>query len=309
MTAARGAFASVAAQAKVNLFLRVLGREASGYHALETLFCRIELADMVRVRPTAGETSLDVTGSVPAQGLGPVERNLAWRAAEMYREQTRWPAGFVIEIEKRIPVGGGLGGGSADAGAVLRALNALAPAPVDESALLEMAIRLGADVPFLTTRAPLALAWGRGERMLSLAPLPRRVMLLLTSDAGVPTADAFRWLAESRGEYRPLPHVIDAASLSSWNSVARLAHNDFEAIISPRFPTVDRALVYLRSARAAELFGDEPIVQMSGSGATVFALRSDDVSVDLDVRVAEGDGMRAVATSSCTHVEEVHVGE
>src|SRR5262245_8589530 len=112
------------AQAKVNLFLRVLAREANGYHQLETLFCRLELGDDVAVRVGVGGRSLDCTGGVlPPDGLGPVERNLAWRAAVMYAEATGWPNDWAIEIAKRIPVGGGLGGGSADAGAVLRCLN------------------------------------------------------------------------------------------------------------------------------------------------------------------------------------------
>src|SRR5207253_289491 len=80
---------------------------------------------------------------------GPTERNLAWRAALAYADATGWPNGFAIEIEKRLPVGGGLGGGSADAGAVLRCLNALAPSPLGVSALLSIAAPLGADVPFL----------------------------------------------------------------------------------------------------------------------------------------------------------------
>jgi 4-diphosphocytidyl-2-C-methyl-D-erythritol kinase len=101
----------VAAQAKINLALRVLAREVSGYHQIETLFCRIALADTVVVRIVARERSLDCHGA----DLGPIEANLAYRAAAAYAAARGWPDGFAIEIEKRIPVGGGLGGGSADA--------------------------------------------------------------------------------------------------------------------------------------------------------------------------------------------------
>ena len=125
-----GATARTVAQAKLNLFLHVLAREASGYHQLETLFCRLELGDDVTVRTDVRGRSLDCTGDViPAGGLGPTERNLAWRAAARFAEQAGWPNDWAIEITKRIPVGGGLGGGSADAGAVLRCLNAVAPTP------------------------------------------------------------------------------------------------------------------------------------------------------------------------------------
>jgi 4-diphosphocytidyl-2-C-methyl-D-erythritol kinase len=128
--ATRERVARVAAQAKVNLRLRILAREASGYHQIETLFLRLALADDVVVRATSGARSLDAAGSVDARQLGPVERNLAWRAASAYSEVTGWPAGFAIELTKHIPVGGGLGGGSANAGAVLRALDARAPTPI-----------------------------------------------------------------------------------------------------------------------------------------------------------------------------------
>ena len=104
----RARSARVAAQAKVNLRLRILAREASGYHQLETLFLRLALADDLLVRITDGARSLDVTGEIDPRQLGPVERNLAWRASTEYAEATGWQAGFAIALEKRIPVGGGL---------------------------------------------------------------------------------------------------------------------------------------------------------------------------------------------------------
>src|SRR6185503_6143916 len=110
-----GTTARTVAQAKVNLFLRVLAREADGYHQLATLFCRLELGDDVTVRVGVGGRSLDCTGDgLPPDGLGPVEQNLAWRAAARYAETTGWPNDWTIGITKLIPVGGGLGGGSAD---------------------------------------------------------------------------------------------------------------------------------------------------------------------------------------------------
>ena len=104
----RASAARVAAQAKINLRLRILAREASGYHQLETLFLRLALADDVLVRATDGARSLDVDGEVDVRLLGATERNLAWRAAEAYATVTGWPAGYAIELTKRIPVGAGL---------------------------------------------------------------------------------------------------------------------------------------------------------------------------------------------------------
>ncbi|MGH7126349.1 MAG: hypothetical protein ACREFI_18385, partial [Stellaceae bacterium] len=164
----RGARAvQVAAQAKVNLRLRILAREADGYHQIETIFLRLELADVVRLR-RASTPSLDVTGDATAAAVGPVEQNLAWRALQSYAEAAGTSNGYAIELEKRIPVGGGLGGGSADAGAVLRGLDAMSTSPLGEAALLRLAAELGADVPFLTGTQPCALGWGRGERLLPL---------------------------------------------------------------------------------------------------------------------------------------------
>jgi 4-diphosphocytidyl-2-C-methyl-D-erythritol kinase len=298
--------ARVVAQAKINLFLRVLAREASGYHQLETLFQRLELGDDVRVRVGVAGRSLDCGGA----DLGPPERNLAWRAAEAYREATGWPDGYAIEVEKRIPVGGGLGGGSADAGAVLRALNALAPRPLDGGALLALAAPLGADVPFLTAEAPLALAWGRGERMLALPPLPaRRVHLALFAE-GVSTPEAFAALAAARGAHpAPRPILWSAERLARWDDVALVATNDFEEVVLPArddvaavrgmFDQVTRRVDALHhgpgDAGAAAASGDTaPVALMSGSGATVYLLTPlDGVEVAFEVRgpgAASDDG-------------------
>lgn len=254
--------ARVVAQAKVNLVLRVLAREASGFHQLETLFQRIELGDEVRVRVGGSACTLDCRGA----DVGPVERNLAWRAAQTFAARTGWPRDFAIEIVKRIPVGGGLGGGSADAGAVLRCLNALAPAPLTPTELLRIAAPLGSDVPFLAAESPLALAWGRGERMLALPPLESRDVVLALFDHGVATPDAYRWLAESRVAHpSPEPRLLAVDALASWDAIAAIAENDFERVVLPRHQGAARAHAALRQA-------GHPVVLLSGSGATVFAV-------------------------------------
>lgn len=257
--------ARVLAHAKINLVLRILAREESGFHTLETVFARVALGDTVTVRPTTSGRSLECTGAE----TGPSERNLAFRAALAFAEATGWPAGFTIEIDKRIPVGGGLGGGSADAGAVLRALAALSPRDVGEEQLLRIAAALGSDVPFLTTTAPLALAWAHGERMLALPPLPERAVALVAPGFPVSTADAYSWLAAERAaSAHPLPAAplfLSLAELASWDAIAPLAANDFEPVVSPRHPEIPRAIASLRSAGAS-------IALMSGSGSTIFGI-------------------------------------
>jgi 4-diphosphocytidyl-2-C-methyl-D-erythritol kinase len=265
----------VVAQAKLNLFLRILEREASGYHQIETLFCRLELGDVVTVRPTASDRALTVSGpALPVRGLGAPERNLAWRAADAFALRAGWPRGFTIDIEKNIPVGGGLGGGSADAGAVLRILNALCPVPLPRAALLSVAESIGADVPFLTTEDALALAWGRGEQLTPFPPLPPRDVSLVCFDEGVPTADAYRWLDETRGGPTTGFHRSGAVPVKilSWDQVASLARNDFEAVVLSRYPRIKQHLAAARAPAFRARFGDRTIALLSGTGATVFII-------------------------------------
>jgi 4-diphosphocytidyl-2-C-methyl-D-erythritol kinase len=273
----RAAAARVAAQAKVNLRLRILAREASGYHQLETLFLRLALADDVLVRAADVARSLDVSGDVDPRQLGAPERNLAWRAAEAYAAATGWPAGVAIELTKRIPVGGGLGGGSADAGAVLRALDAMAPAPIGEPALLAIAARLGADVAFLASSMPYALAWGRGERLLRLPVPDEREVLLVLPPFAVNTADAYGWLAAAReaGDAGTgASDVLDARTLGDWSSIARIATNDFEPVVAARHPMIDDVIVRLRDLGCAP-------AMLSGSGSSLFGVLPHAASVDL----------------------------
>lgn len=299
--------ARLLAQAKVNLALRVLAREESGYHQLETIFQRLTLGDTVTLKVTDGERSLDVSGA----DTGPVERNLAWRAAVAYAERTGWPRGWRIELAKLVPPGGGLGGGSADAGAVLRMLNRLNPSPLDASSLLEIACSLGADVPFLSADFPLALAWGRGERMLALDPLPARPVGLWLYPFGVSTAEAFGWLAEDRsrgaGAQTEFAHVWTPESLGDWHSVANIAWNDLEAPVLARHPELAAGLAVLSG-------GSTPVLaRMTGTGSTLFSLPLGDVAGWEPAAVLAGgtgpEALRLVKTATAVRVEEVELIE
>ncbi len=290
--------ARVAAQAKVNLLLHVLARETSGYHSIETVFQRIDLADDVTVRiPRGGERSLDCAGpAMPANGLGPTERNLAHRAALAYADATGWPNGFAIEIVKRIPAGGGLGGGSADAGAVLRALDALSPAPLG-AALVEIAAPLGADVPFMSTDRPIALGWGRGERLLPLTPLEARTVVVLVPHFATSTADAYGWLAAARGDYVPRARLLDPSLLAAWDDVAAVATNDFQRVVGGRHPEIAQLIDQLRAA-------DARIALLAGSGSSVFGVfdHSPDVAA-----IARSAGVTAIATQTSARVARVEL--
>ena len=150
----------IAAHAKLNLLLRILAREApSGYHQIETAFALLELADELVVTRTANGVTLAVEGP----DLGPVEDNLAVRAARVVLDATDRKFGVAIELTKRIPVRAGLGGGSSDAAAALHAVNALAGDAVPRHELLHFAARLGADVAFCASGAPAAVEIGRAH--------------------------------------------------------------------------------------------------------------------------------------------------
>jgi 4-diphosphocytidyl-2-C-methyl-D-erythritol kinase len=217
--------------------------------------------------------------------LGPVEQNLAWRAADAYAAVAGWPSGFAIEIEKWIPVGGGLGGGSADAAAVLRALDALAPHPLGQSALVDIAARLGADVAFLASPSELALAWGRGERMLDLPPLPPAPVMLVVPDFGVHTGAAYGALAAHRAAQQAATAVGGAPAASTagalwrspralhgWTAVAADAVNDFEPVIFAQHPELERVRAQLAALPRTVM------ARMSGSGSTLFAVQEFGVS-------------------------------
>ena len=301
----RGARAvEVAAQAKLNLRLSILAKETTGYHQLETLFLRIELADTVRIRRTSGSCSLDVTGEVDTALLGPVDKNLAWRAAESYFAASGMRGGFAIEIEKRIPIGGGLGGGSADAAAVLRALSAMDDEPMDPEHLLNLAEQLGADVPFLATEHAYALAWGRGERMLALTPPPACDVLLLVPSFSVSTAEAFGWLGDpavthsARGHTRSVTFI--AAQFSDWNALRTLARNDFEWAVERHHPELRALYDYLG-------WLGRPIVGMSGSGSTLFAIWTSDSprTPPAGLALEMPSGVQFVETRTATRVEQV----
>jgi 4-diphosphocytidyl-2-C-methyl-D-erythritol kinase len=293
----------VAAQAKINLRLRILAREASGFHQLETLLLRLELADTVRVRRTGSARTLDLSGDADPAAIGPTERNLAWRAAVAYCDVAGWSDGFAIELEKRIPIGGGLGGGSADAGAVLRAMDAMAAKPLGEPALLRIAFTLGADVPFLTSRHAFALAWGRGERLLALKPPPKRVVALIVPSFGVNTKEAYGWLEAPRASSMQVGDaagILKPAALADWKRLTALAVNDFEPVVITRHPVIAELLDGLRGMGCAP-------AMLSGSGSVVFGVMPFEAGAIRFVPDAT-DGpppVRGLSTMSADRVEPV----
>jgi 4-diphosphocytidyl-2-C-methyl-D-erythritol kinase len=253
----------IRAHAKLNLLLRVLAREVDGFHGLETLFCLVDLADeLVAERQAGSEVTIHVEGAE----VGPPAENLAVRGAAAVLDATRERFGVHLALSKRIPTRAGLGGGSSDAAAALIAVNRLAGDAIPRHELLQLAAKLGSDVPFFLSGAPLALAWAHGERLLRLPPLPPAPALLLTPPVSVSTPEAYGWVDEARqtGERRGAV-ALDLDALSTWGDIGRMAGNDFESVVFGRHPPV-------RAAFEA-LVGTRPLVcRMSGSGSAIFAI-------------------------------------
>src|ERR1051325_3149126 len=186
-----GREARVPAFAKLNLGLRVLFKRPDGFHELRSVFQTISLADEIRIRfRRSRRTEIRMSGNVE------IEDNLIVRAARLCLEEMRISAAIDFELDKRIPMGAGLGGGSSDAAAVLLALPALARKAIAPEQLLSLATQLGSGVPFFLLGGTVAVA-GRGEELYPLENLYRRHVLLVSPDVHVSTAEAYRAL--SRG--------------------------------------------------------------------------------------------------------------
>jgi 4-diphosphocytidyl-2-C-methyl-D-erythritol kinase len=294
-----GRAARTLAQAKINLSLRVLDKEPDGFHSIETVFLRLDLGDDVRLHIRNKARTL----RCEAMQDQPQEKNLAYRAASLYAEETGWPGGFEIEIKKEIPIGGGLGGGSCDAAAVLRILNMLAPAPIPADALLGLAARLGSDVPFLASDFVMALGWGRGEKLLELPHLPPRDVQLFFPPFGIDTGEAFALLDASRAHGPHGVPELTAEMFADWESAAKKSVNDFEAVVRARWPAIDSLLA--RSKRYGHFY------RMSGSGSTVFKVpgietRQEESGPDLP-SLPLPEGVRVIVTRTAESVVPVEL--
>jgi 4-diphosphocytidyl-2-C-methyl-D-erythritol kinase len=249
------------AKAKLNLFLNVLSRDPDGFHQIETLFCRIQLADEIEIEKEGNGIHLHVKGAA----LGEPESNLMFRAAKAFERYSGRQVHARMLLRKHIPAGSGLGGGSSDAAVTLRALNELNGHPLAASDLHRAACSLGSDVPFFLYDASLALATGRGERLLLLPPVARACIVLVIPDIGISTADAYRELASRRERERATPRTpsVSPEMIHDWNSIQQLAGNDFEPIAFEWIPELRRVRDALRHAGAH-------IAMLTGSGSALF---------------------------------------
>lgn len=248
--------AVVPSLAKINLDLRVLHKRPDGFHELRTVFQTISLADRLGIEytPGRGPTSVSITGNVD------IPNNLILRAADAILDSTGAQGTVTFTLDKQIPMGGGLGGGSSNAAAVLLALPVLLGKIIKPAKLHEIAAELGSDVPFFLYGGT-ALGLGRGTELFPLADAPRARGLLVTPGIHVSTPDAYRALNRKSGASGAPPVYFDPAD---W---AATGTNDFEAAVYSQHPALKTIANKLKRAGATT-------VRMSGSGSSIFSIFS-----------------------------------
>jgi len=244
------------APAKLNLFLHVVGRRADGYHLLQSVFTLIDRCDRLRFR-VRSDGAVRRVNDLP----GVASRDdLSVRAARLLQEASGTALGADIEIDKAIPMGGGLGGGSSDAATTLIALDRLWKTGFEPEALAELAVELGADVPFFLFGRP-AWAEGIGDRLREVQIAPRWYAVLVPP-AQVSTHDAFAAPELTRNTEALKMEDFSAQSQESWLQGGVGLHNDLEPVVAARFPAVREHLEWLAKKGQA---------RMTGSGGCVFA--------------------------------------
>ncbi|MDU4960855.1 MAG: 4-(cytidine 5'-diphospho)-2-C-methyl-D-erythritol kinase [Sporomusaceae bacterium] len=254
---------TLAARAKINLTLDVLGKRSDGYHEVAMIMQSLELADLIHITPAA---TLVLETDDPR--LAADETNLAYRAAVLLQREYNIRRGAHIRLEKKIPLAAGLAGGSSDAAAVLKGLARLWELPLDTATLGRLGSRLGSDVPFCLAGGT-ALASGRGEVITPLADLPPRPVVLAKPPFDVSTAAVY-------GQYRPdavavrpdTAAVLSAVGRGDWRMVEAGLVNVLESVTLPLYPRIS-------AAKAAMLAAGADACLMSGSGPTVFGLAAD----------------------------------
>lgn len=249
--------------AKLNLTLDVLGKRDDGYHDLKSVMQTISIRDDVEIDIGTGKPwSLECS----AEGIPTDERNLAWKAAKVYCEAMKKdPDGITIRIQKRIPSGAGMGGGSADAAAVLRALNRHYGEPLSVLALAELGAQVGSDVPFCTLCGT-AMVEGRGERLRKLPDMPDCIFVVCKPDFSVSTPELYHRLDEVAIAKHPDNGAMESALLSGdLNAIADLVFNVFDPVVTAEHLELN----YIKSiCNSYGSLGQ----QMTGSGSAVFAV-------------------------------------
>lgn len=252
------------APAKLNLYLRVLGKRPDGYHEIETIFERLDLADELTFDRA---DTLTLTCDEPTLSCG--EENLVLKAARVLQKETGTHVGARIHLTKRIPIAAGLGGGSSDAATTLRGLNELWQLGLGQARLLELAASLGSDVPFFLSEMPFAIGRGRGQRCETLPSNARFTHVLVVPLQRLSTVEIYAAGGFDLTASKPSASIVEHALCNgSLSELATGLWNDLQPEAIRRCPTI---IVILNQLRDHECLG----VSVSGSGPSVFGLCRD----------------------------------
>jgi len=283
------------APAKLNLFLKVLRKRQDGYHDIETIFERISLGDILSVDKKAGFTR--ITCDDPSIPVG--EDSLIGRAVSYFKESYPDAGGFRIHINKMIPIGAGLGGGSSDAAAVVKALNEISGYPLGEDALLRICSGLGADVPFFLKDTQFGHGTEKGDVVKTIKTELRFSHILINPGIHISTEMIYKRYDSGFGLTNTcqVDKMVSAfLGKSSENELVKNLHNDLQIIVLRDFPVVKRALTVLEEAGARG-------VLMSGSGPTVFGIFDPDkAESSFDVirsRISSDKAWKAFLAHTC----------
>jgi 4-diphosphocytidyl-2-C-methyl-D-erythritol kinase len=246
----------VRAPAKINSFLRILAKENSGYHQIETFFTAVDFCDEIHLSLSDDKISLNVVGVE----LGSAEDNLVYKAVTAFFALVDYHGGIEITLNKNIPTGAGLGGGSSDAGAMIRALNLIFDRPCSPEELMGISCGIGSDVPFFTSGLGSALAWGRGERLMPMKF--RSYVLLALPSVAINTTEAYEALDIQR---KVTTAAVFPGSACSLEDLAGMSLNEFESMTFSRYPELGKIRKDIEKAGA-------PVARLSGSGGTLFGL-------------------------------------
>ncbi|MBR5913797.1 MAG: 4-(cytidine 5'-diphospho)-2-C-methyl-D-erythritol kinase [Selenomonadaceae bacterium] len=264
------------ARAKINLTLDILKLREDGFHEVEMIMQTLELADEVELtRIKSGiEFSVDTSQIEGGENIPTDEKNLAYRAVLAMREHCGKDFGVVINLRKKIPVAAGLGGGSADAAAVLRGINWLYDLNLSIEELCKIGAKIGSDVPFCVVEGTW-LARGRGENLYQLAPFKSYAVILLKPHLEISTAWAYKTFDELPTDsihHPPTYRIIEYFRARDFDSAFKVFGNVLEPVAQKVFPE-------LESYKAKLIEAGAKVALMSGSGPTIFAL-ADKVDVD-----------------------------
>jgi 4-diphosphocytidyl-2-C-methyl-D-erythritol kinase len=252
----------VPAFAKINLGLRILGKRPDGFHELETYFLQVDLADRLFFEKTA-QASLELTCN--RSDLPVDSSNLCRRAYEAFCAAAQRRLGVRLHLEKNIPVGSGLGGGSSDAAITLIALNCLGGLPLSDAELHNLATQLGSDVPFFLAGG-LCYGSGRGEIIAPMQQLPNWEILLITPAVVVSTAGAYQNFKISLTNRQKITKLPSSGFVQlQGHQLAEVCQNDLEAVVFRKYPELADLKSRLQQAGAE-------VASMTGSGSAIFGL-------------------------------------